>query len=88
MIPIPGIDFNLAGANYCNSDESILAAVNARGRDFRRSHSQRNITASVINTHLASYKSKIYWNYFSSYSAGNQNRIYKEDRIYLTGNKK
>jgi hypothetical protein len=67
------------GTSFCDSDQSLTAAENAGGRDFRHSHTTVNITGAVNKLPAGPDTSRAYWNYIYSDSATSQTRVFTVD---------
>lgn len=76
---LPGIFLRPLGTAFCDSDQSLTAAENAGGRDFRHNHSTVNITGAVNKLPAGPDTSRAYWNYVYSDSATSQTKIYTID---------
>ncbi len=76
---LPGIFLRPLGTAFCDSDQSLTAAENAGGRDFRRTHTTVNITGAVNKLPAGPDTSRAYWNYIYTDSATSQTKVYTID---------
>jgi hypothetical protein len=76
---LPGVFLRPLGTSFCDSDQSLTAAEDAGGRDFRRNHTTVNITGAVNKLPAGPDTSRAYWNYVYSDSATSQTKIFTID---------
>jgi len=76
---VPGAFLRPLGSSYCNSDESITAAENAGGRQFRLNHTGTRINGSVYKLPLVPDTSRSYWTYIYTDTLGAEFRTYFVD---------
>jgi len=79
MPSIPGAFIRPVGFNFCNSDQSIIAAENAGGSQFRLTHSGTRITGSVYKLPIGPDTSRAYWTYLYIDTLGTEFRTYFVD---------
>lgn len=78
---VPGAMLRPVGTNFCNSDESIIAAENAGGRLFRLTHPGTRISASVNKLPVVPDTSRAYWTYLYTDTMGTEFRTFFVDGV-------